>query len=217
MTPIRLLPAYGAAPQCLIICLHGVGADAASMRPLCQRLHAANPTSAVIIPNAPTPSDLGGGYQWFSVRGITDTNRAERITAALPWLDSFIADERQRYGVEEYRAAVCGFSQGAMMALALVGRPHLPSAVAAIAGRIAAPIASRNSNSTSVFLSHGDLDPVVPFACLSEAERAFRMAGYPVSAHPVRGLGHMIAQEQADAVGDFLLSALNTEQLECSA
>lgn len=129
MTPIRLLPAHEAAPRSLIICLHGVGADAASMHPLGQRLHSANPTSAVIIPNAPTHSDLGSGYQWFSVRGITDSNRAERITAALPWLDCYIADECQRYGVEEDRAAVCGFSQGAMMALALVGRPCSPSAV----------------------------------------------------------------------------------------
>ncbi len=138
MTPLRLLPAHRAVPNSLIIVLHGVGADAASMRPLGERLHAANPTSAVIIPDAPTPSNLGGGYQWFSVRGVTDINRSDRIASALLWLDRFIAEERQRYGIKQDCVAISGFSQGAMMALALVGRPNPPSAVAAIAGRIAA-------------------------------------------------------------------------------
>jgi phospholipase/carboxylesterase len=81
MTIIRLLPLHGMAPQILIIVLHGVGADAGSMRPLAQHLHCENPNAAIVIPDAPIPFDLGdGGYQWFSIKGVTDYNRQVRIT-----------------------------------------------------------------------------------------------------------------------------------------
>lgn len=218
MTVIRLLPFDGATPQTLIVCLHGVGSGAMSLRPLGQMLRIANPTSVVIIPDAPHPSDLGGaGRQWFSVRGITNTNRADRIDAALPWLDAFIITERHQLLLAAKQVAVCGFSQGAMMALALASRDNAPRAIASIAGRIAAPIPARTNTSTRIFLSHGDLDPVVPFACMGEAERSFRSAGYRVTQAPMRGLSHVIAPSQADAACTFFAKCLADATLESTA
>ncbi len=218
MTVIRLLPSDGSAPHNLILCLHGVGADASSLMPLGRMLQFANPASAVLIPDAPTPSDFGGpGRQWFSIRGVTDTNRAARIAAALPWLEACILAERRDLALDAQRVAVCGFSQGAMMALALADCDDPPGAIASIAGRIASPIAVRSDAVTQIFLSHGDSDPVVPFACLSEAGKSFRVAGYVVQEAPVRGLGHTIASSQADAVGSFFAAYLPAERLEPAA
>ena len=218
MTVIRLLPLDGSTPQSLIVCLHGVGADGLSLQPLGQMLRSTMPTSAVIIPDAPEPSDLGGpGWQWFSIRGVTNTDRAVRIAAAMPWLQAFMLAERKELALDAQQVAVCGFSQGAMMALALADCDDPPGAIASIAGRIAAPIAAQTDPWTRIFVSHGDCDPVVPFACLSEAGQSFRAAGYAVQEMPVRGLGHTVASIQADAVGSFFAAYLPAERLGSAA
>ncbi|WP_373488481.1 alpha/beta hydrolase [Blastomonas sp.] len=215
MTVLRLLPPSGTAPHNLIICLHGVGANAASLRSLGQKIHSANSASAVVIPDAPNQSDFGGpGRQWFSVRGITDANRADRINMALPWLNAFIRAECRQWHLTEDDVGVCGFSQGAMMALALLQTERPPGAIASIAGRIAAPIMMQSDPSTEIFLSHGDLDTVVPFACLGEAFRAFQLGGFTVTQLPIAGLGHMIETNQAKAASEFLARCLAAKKLK---
>lgn len=204
MTIVRLLPLHDIAPQALIIVLHGVGADAASMLPLAQHLHCENPSAALVIPDAPIQFDLGdGGYQWFSIKGVTDSNRQIRIAEARPHIDIFIEQELARYQLSHQKLGICGFSQGAMMALAMVSRDNAPRVIVSIAGRIATPVPARIDILTHIFLSHGDRDPVVPFACMGEAEKAFRAAGYPLQTLPVAGHGHHIAEAQASRIGAF--------------
>jgi phospholipase/carboxylesterase len=89
MTICRLMPDEGNTPQALILVLHGVGADPASMRPVARVLHDANPQAADVTPDAPLPFDLGGRpYQWFSIRGVDDNNRQTRIADATNFRSS---------------------------------------------------------------------------------------------------------------------------------
>lgn len=218
MAVIRLLPPHDLAPDALCILLHGVGADAASMQPLGMLLQSACPTMAVVIPDAPERSDISSfGWQWFSVRGVTDQNRASRIDNALTPLKAFIASEQARYALAPARTAVGGFSQGAMMALALADHDLAPSAIAAIAGRIARPVAAATGSSPTILLSHGALDPVVPFPCMEEAEHAFLSAGYPVKAIAITDLGHSISPAQAMALSAHFAAAFATTSLEAVA
>jgi phospholipase/carboxylesterase len=214
MTAIHLAPSGGAAPKALIICLHGVGADAESLRPLGQLLQLASPTSAVIIPDAPAPFDMGGsGRQWFSVGGVTDQNRAARIESALPWLEQFILNQCNIFALDPKYVAVCGFSQGAMMALSLASSKLSLAAIVSIAGRIARPIGNRMDVSTRIMLTHGDLDLAVPFASMNEAARSFGSAGFKVHLLPIKGLGHTINQQQADATRAFIAQRI---EIECT-
>lgn len=68
----------------LVIFLHGVGssgADLAVLGPLWQeRL----PDTHFSAPNAPQAFGQGGGWQWFSLNGITEANRPQRIVEARP-------------------------------------------------------------------------------------------------------------------------------------
>jgi phospholipase/carboxylesterase len=208
MTIIRLLPLHGMAPQILIIVLHGVGADAASMLPLAQHLQRDNPSAAIVIPDAPIPFDLGGGgYQWFSIKGVTDYNRQVRITEARPYVDMFIEQELERYQLSHQDLGICGFSQGAMMALAMVDGMNTPAATASIAGRIARAISATNRQ-PHVMLTHGTADPIVPFACMKEAEQALSSAAYTVQTLPIAGLGHQISDAQAGRAGAFFARTL---------
>jgi phospholipase/carboxylesterase len=218
MTIIRLLPPHGIAPQTLIIVLHGVGADAVSMRPLAQHLHRDNPNAAIVIPDAPISFDLGGsGYQWFSIKGVTDDNRQARIAEARPKVEAMIAQELVRYQLSHRELGICGFSQGAMMALAMADRPNAPAATASIAGRIARAVNPVTDWKPPILLTHGTDDPIVPFACMDEAERTFHAAGYRVQTLPVARHDHHIAEAQANKIGAFFARTLPSARIEQAA
>jgi predicted esterase len=125
----------------LVILLHGVGSSAHAMKPAADEISLGLGHAAVVTLNGIEPFDLrGSGFQWFSVAGVTDANRARRVAEALPRVEAMIESECARANVSRERTAVVGFSQGAIMALHLAAslqRP--PTAIVSWAGRIAPP------------------------------------------------------------------------------
>jgi phospholipase/carboxylesterase len=215
MSDLRFLPANGRPPNALVILLHGVGGDPASMEPLARGLIAAMTDFAVVIPQAPFPFDLGGaGFQWFSVRGVTGANRSGRIQAALPWVQTLVSREAARYCLPLSKVGVCGFSQGAMMAMALADQPAPPVAIASIAGRIARAPNATPTSPPRILLTHGTADQTVPFDCLGEAERAFRAASFPVTILPLQAQGHQIGWAQREAITAFFANVFEMEPAE---
>ena len=83
MTDIVVQQPAGAAKQ-LFLLHHGVGATPQGLLPLGRRLAAEFPEALVVSVQGPEASDLGQGYQWFSVIGITEETRPERVAAAMP-------------------------------------------------------------------------------------------------------------------------------------
>jgi len=161
---IEWLPDSG-APEQLIVLLHGVGATGADLAPLAQALRAEFPQSAVLAPDAPHPFDGGAGgapgRQWFSVAGITEDNRADRVAAVLPGLIDWLKATQQRLGVGPAATALGGFSQGAILALETVqAEDGIAGRVLAFSGRyVALPaLAPRH---TTLHLFHGGADPVI--------------------------------------------------------
>lgn len=105
----------------MFILLHGVGGTPANLVPLAEAVRAAFPASAVLIPEGFEPFDGGGaGRQWFSVRGVSEDNRPERVAHALPPLEAYVKAAQARFGLLQSDTALAGFSQGAIMALELV-------------------------------------------------------------------------------------------------
>jgi phospholipase/carboxylesterase len=153
----------------LFILLHGVGANAAELVPLANRLRAAFPEAAILIPDGPEPFDGQGDgrpdrRQWFSVRDLTDENRAARVAAAMPALLALVRDAQDRLCVLRPDTALVGFSQGATMALEFssahdgaVGR------VLAFSGRYAT-LPDKAPELTTLHLFHGESDQIVPVA-----------------------------------------------------
>lgn len=154
----------GPPPQLLIL-LHGVGGRGALMRPLAEALRAQFPRAAILAPDAPHPFDGGGpGRQWFSAQGIDDTNRIARVDEALGPLQAWVQAMQQRLGVGPQPTALCGFSQGAILALELASRADgLAGRVLAFGGRYARlpDVAPRQ---TTLHLFHGATDVVIPAA-----------------------------------------------------
>ncbi len=189
------LPAEG-PPQLLFLLFHGVGADARQMVPLAQALAAGYPQAAVLCLDAPDPFDGvpggGAGHQWFSVRGVTESDRPARVAAALPRFVAAVRELQSRFGVSWPCTALAGFSQGAIMALeAVQAEPRLAGRVLAFSGRHAtAPLHAPAD--TTVHLFHGLDDAVVPPGpALDAAERLVALGG-DVTAELLPGIGHAL-------------------------
>ena len=101
----------------LLLLFHGVGSSPEDLQPLGQALAARWPGAWVVSVRSPHPSDVGRGWQWFSVQGVTEANRPERVAAAMPVFFETIGAWQRHTGAGPDRTTLLGFSQGAIMAL----------------------------------------------------------------------------------------------------
>jgi phospholipase/carboxylesterase len=166
-----------------VIFLHGVGSSGDNMRPVAAALGL---TDQAHCPDGLLPFDMGPGRQWFSVRGITEENRPERLVAAMPAL----VDRLSEFGALEDSLLV-GFSQGAIMSLHAAAAGVPVAGIIAIAGRLAAPVPAR-TDWPPIALLHGDADPVMPVTIARKTQGWLRDAGADASLTVVEGLGHSI-------------------------
>lgn len=193
-------------PAQLMLLFHGVGAEPADLAALGRRLAAAFPQACVVCVRAPAASDFGRGFQWFSVRGIDEAARVERVAAAMPEFLARIRGWQQATGAGVEETALVGFSQGAIMALESTARaPRLAGRVIAIAGRFAALPAEANPEVT-LHLFHGKADPVIPYAATVEAAEHLVALGGDLTADVLPFHGHAVDDEIADLLIERLRS-----------
>jgi phospholipase/carboxylesterase len=174
-----------------IVFLHGVGSTGGDMRPLAQALDLAVPAH---FPNGTLPFDMGPGRQWFSVRGITEANRPDRVAAALPAVTAML----QSLGPTEDTLLI-GFSQGSIMALhaAAAGLPL--AGVVAVAGRLAGPVPAQ-AIWPWVTLLNGAADPMMTPTIARATLSWLQAAGATPAAHILPDLGHTIDHRVVDLI-----------------
>lgn len=176
----------------LLLLFHGVGSSADDLRPLGQALAARRPGAWVVSVRSPHRCDDGAGWQWFSVRGVTEENRPARVAAAMPAFLQTVAAWQRDTGVAAPRTTLAGFSQGAIMALEST-QHGAPTAgrVVAIAGRFAQ--SSRGTPAGALLhLVHGEQDRVMPIGLAVDAEQQVRSLGARAMLDRVPSLGHGI-------------------------
>lgn len=189
----------GAAAR--LVLLHGWGADAHDLLDLGEMLM--GPELSVVALQAPEAHPLGVGRQWYGLQPI-DWSQLPAARAALRQRLELLASS-----VPLGRTVVLGFSQGGAMALdvasglpvagivACSGYPHegwLPQATAA------QPL-------PPVLLSHGQQDPVVPFAASEEARKRLISGGGSAQLLPFEG-GHTIDPAVLPSIANFVGTCL---------
>ncbi|MEW6707597.1 MAG: dienelactone hydrolase family protein [Pseudomonadota bacterium] len=210
----------GSSPRASIIVLHGLGADGHDFVPLAGELDlaAAGPVRFV-FPHAPTrPVTINGGMvmrAWYDILGLDFTRRGEDepgLRASQREIEALIEHETSR-GVPASRIVLAGFSQGCAMAL-LTGLRHAEqlAGIVGLSGYL--PLAVQTASErhaanahTPVFLAHGRLDPVVPFAAGLATRQALQLLGHPVEWHEYAMPHAVCAQEIAD-LNAWLLKVL---------
>jgi phospholipase/carboxylesterase len=206
-------------PVASIIVLHGLGADGNDFVPIAQELDlsAVGPVRFV-FPHAPTrPVTINGGYvmrAWYDLLGADLARREDEVglRASRAAIDALIETEKAR-GIPASRIVLMGFSQGCAMTL-LVGLRHaerlaglvglsgyLPLAATTVAERHAA------NQDTPIFLAHGRMDPVVPFAGAVASRDALRALGHAVEWHEY-AMQHSVCAEEIEDLNRWLVRVL---------
>jgi len=205
-----LPPKSGAAPRQLMLLLHGYGADGADIIGLGQEWRELWPDMLFVAPNAPDRCDVNSaGYQWFPLSPDPISGRIAGAAQARPVLINFLIDLWAQTKLGPRDTVICGFSQGAMMALhigtsldgALIG-------IVAFSGALIPPEGFGNGRFAKppVALVHGELDGVVNPELSRESAQVLADAGFEVRLHISPGIGHGIAPDGLAFATQFLLA-----------
>ncbi|MBM3645776.1 MAG: phospholipase [Alphaproteobacteria bacterium] len=208
-------PEGGGAPKRLVVLLHGYGADGDDLIGLAPVLAPILPDAVFHAPNAPFPcAGNPFGRQWFGISGLDPHLMLAGVRAAAPFVDTFLDDTMARYGLDEARTALVGFSQGTMMSLHVGPRRKRPLAgIVGFSGLLAGAevlkdeIASR----PPVLLVHGDSDEMVPSRLSEIAARVLKDTNVETGLHVAKGVGHSIDQSGLTAAARFLKNVLETD------
>ena len=212
----RLNSLSGTTKQ-LVIILHGYGADGGDLIPLGKQWQQLLPDAQFVAPNAPQfCQNPPMGYQWFplnvTMQGVVSTpqERWDGAQAATPSLDGFIEAELARTGLDASKMALVGFSQGAMMALHMGLRSaSSPAAIVSYSGMLLGPDhLDTITNKPPVFLAHGSVDEIVPFAAMELTNQALSSLNIDVTPYVEEGVGHGIDGEATWLAGEFLAKNL---------
>ncbi|MCP5362293.1 MAG: dienelactone hydrolase family protein [Hyphomicrobiales bacterium] len=204
--------ASGNPAKQLCLFLHGLGADGQDLLGLAELLMPHFPDMAFTSPNAPFPCDMAPfGYQWFSLQNTAPDALLAGVQHASPILNHYIDVLLEEYSLSISDLVVIGFSQGTMTALHTLLRREAPcAAVVGYSGALIAPSQLRDDLRCRppVCLVHGNVDMVVPYEALAQAERTLAENGVSVETHTRPGLGHGIDPEGVEIAVRFLKKQL---------
>lgn len=200
----------------LVLMLHGVGDSAGAFQGLARLLVDALPRATFVVPDGFHPFDGGGkGRQWFSLRDVTDENRAERVKASGEEVSRWIDGELARRKLNSDKLVIIGFSQGAIVASWLaVQRTPRPAAVVVLSGRsgleaTALPSAKAKASGPRVFVAHGERDEVIPVSNVEPTVRVLEAWGARVTKRVYPHLAHQVDDTELRDVQDFLKTAID--------
>lgn len=204
MTDASIVAARPSGATELVLLFHGVGASAADLQPLAQAIAQARPGAFVVSVDAPRPSGLGRGREWFSVLGVTEEDRPQRIGEAMPLFRDTVAHWQRESGLGPRQTTLVGFSQGSIMSLesTQAGEP-LAARVIALAGRFAQP-ARRAPEGVRFHFIHGADDPVIAARFSVEGAQALQQRGADATADVLPGLQHGIDGRAAKLLLGYL-------------
>jgi phospholipase/carboxylesterase len=200
--PVLDGPEFGPEPdgpvERLVILCHGYGADGNDLIGLAPAIAQLLPNTKFVAPNAPQRCEQNPmGYQWFGITNMDPEEMARGVRAAAPALDAFIDAQLEKYGLDESRLALVGFSQGTMMSLHVgLRREKQLASIVGYSGALPDPEGLKREirSKPEVLLIHGDADPVVPVQALVNAVRGLHEAGVTVGHKVCEGVPHSIDQ-----------------------
>lgn len=207
LTGPELVPDSG-DPERLVILAHGYGANGADLIPLGGMWSELLPNTAFVSPDAPEMvPGMADAYQWFGFEGAVEAELESRVLEAARLFDAFIDSQLARFGLDESRLALVGFSQGTMISMQVALR-RMPE-IAALVG-FSGSLPNRETLPDELkarpptLLIHGDADDMIPVKALFLAVEALKEHGIEPEWHIAHQVGHGIDQESAELAGTFL-------------
>lgn len=197
----ELIEAEEQTSRRLLIMLHGLGDSIEGYRWMPEALKL--PWLNYLLVNA--PDEYYGGYSWYDFAGenLPGVKRSRQLLFE-------VLDEQARSGFDTSQTVLGGFSQGSLMAIDVGLRyPRRFAGILGISGYISEPDKLVAELSPVAFqqrllITHGTLDPMIPFALVREQINLLKAAGLRIEWHEFVK-GHTIAGEpELDVIRNFI-------------
>lgn len=187
-----------------VILVHGRGGSAEDLLALAEELRLDD-----VLYVAPQAAD----HTWYPYSFLTPMERNEPgLTSGLNRIASLI-DELRHQGLNPDQVALMGFSQGACLSLEFAARyARKYAAVIGLSGGVIGPPGTPRDyqgtlDGTPVFLGCSDVDPHIPLERVHETAAVFRTLGASVDERIYPGMGHLVNQDEVNAVRALLAAA----------
>ena len=184
-----------------MILLHGRGATAASMLELTAQWN--QPDFTYLAPQA-------AGNSWYPNSFLAPLASNEPfLSSALALLED-VLERITQAGIPPERTMLCGFSQGACLALEFAARHarRYGGLVGLSGGLIGLDDNPRNYTGSlagnPVFLGCSDSDPHIPRERVRHSDEVLRRLGGEVTTRLYRGMGHTINQDETETVRQMM-------------
>jgi len=186
-----------------MIMLHGLGDSVAGYRWLPEALNL--PWLNYLLVNA--PDDYYGGYSWYDFGGdlAPGVERSRKLLFEL-------LDEQRQKGFPTEQTVFGGFSQGCLMSIDVGLRyPHRFAGIVGISGYVCEPEKLLKELSPvalqqRLLITHGTLDPLIPFAIVREQINDLKAAGLHIEWHEFVK-AHTIAGElELEVIRNFIMA-----------
>lgn len=197
-------------PAPLLLMLHGYGASEGDLFDFADEV---DPRFHVVSARAPLALPWGG-FAWYHLGGAPGRLIPDAVsrTKGLELLERFVPELPARLGTDPARTYLLGFSQGAIMSLALaMRRPAAVAGVIALSGymdpELMPATAPAELQGMPILQIHGSYDDVIPVKAAHLTREL--LAGLPVRhsyhEHPV---GHGIHPDGLTAIQGWLAERL---------
>src|SRR5439155_2074159 len=151
------------------------------------------------------PDQYFGGYSWYDFIGdiAPGVERSRKLIFQL-------LDAQRERGFPAEQIVLGGFSQGSLMSLEVGLRyPHLLAGIVGISGYICNPeklIAELSPLALQqrVLITHGTLDPLIPFALVREQVNVLKSAGLHIEWHEFVKPHTIAGEPELEVMRDFI-------------
>lgn len=213
-------------PQRLIIFLHGYIDSADYLEGKLQNFIKTFDNTAIHLPQAPICCEvLEDKRQWYSMHRF-DPNDDRKIVPsmaecveiynkmtlgleeAFSYLNDYIDQCLNEYQLEDKDLYLCGFSQGAMLAIyTSLMREHKIGGCISFSGIMAGHsfLESHTQSTPDTLLIHGNADNLVRFEALNFTKKELEKLGSHVETYIVNGGMHKITPDGLEVAADFIM------------
>jgi phospholipase/carboxylesterase len=180
----------------LVLLLHGVGSSPTHLKPLGQAIAAANPQALIVALAAPFVDERGLS-QWFSVAGVTEQNRPERVIQALPAFFQCLAPWLQQARAAAIEPVLFGFSQGGIMLLEAAKNSELSDCHLLVCATRFASLPDQALSVKSLGWLHGQHDPLFSPELVLQAKQRLARFGQDIEPQFFAGMQHELPTQAA--------------------
>jgi len=204
----ELIPAKEKHSKRLLIMLHGLGDSIEGYRWMPEAMNL--PWMNYLLVNA--PDEYYGGYAWFEFGGniVPGVRRSRKMLFDL--LDATCGQ-----GFPTEQTTLGGFSQGCLMAIEVGLRyPQRFAGLVGISGWVSEPEKLVQELSPVAFqqrllITHGTLDPMVPFALSREHVNILKAAGLHVEWHEFVKPHTIAGEEELEVIRKFVRAGYSAD------